>query len=149
MSTNPNSAPYASPPEGQWTTGLCGCFRDPCNCWVTLWCPCITFGRIAEILDEGKTTCFSPAKNYVLLLCILGSCVYACTYRAKLRGLFSLPVGGGDCCVHCFCCYCALCQEYSELKNRGRDPSMGWATISHKLEGGTTAPPIPEPGMTR
>ncbi|WZZ60171.1 hypothetical protein YC2023_060278 [Brassica napus] len=27
--------------------------------------------------------------------------------------------------THCFCEYCALCQEYRELKNRGLDPSIG------------------------
>ncbi|GMY22190.1 protein PLANT CADMIUM RESISTANCE 7-like [Fagus crenata] len=55
--TNPESAPHApSPPLGQWTTGLCGCFEDPSSCWVTFCCPFITFGRIAEIVDQGRTS---------------------------------------------------------------------------------------------
>nr|GEW28892.1 auxilin-like protein [Tanacetum cinerariifolium] len=28
--------------------------------------------------------------------------------------------------VHCCCEFCALCQEYRELKNRGFEPSLGW-----------------------
>ncbi|KAF5179038.1 hypothetical protein FRX31_031381 [Thalictrum thalictroides] len=40
---------------GQWTTGLYDCFDDPSICFLTCCCPCITFGQIAEIIDEGKT----------------------------------------------------------------------------------------------
>ncbi|KAL8268965.1 hypothetical protein R6Q59_002763 [Mikania micrantha] len=42
---------------GQWSTGLCDCGEDCSNCCLTFWCPCITFGRIAEVLDKG-TTCW-------------------------------------------------------------------------------------------
>lgn len=65
-----------------WSTGYCDCSSDCRSCniihyhtlnaiffllfnyfhfWscvgcLTLWCPCITFGKVAEILDKG-TTC--------------------------------------------------------------------------------------------
>ncbi|GMY22194.1 protein PLANT CADMIUM RESISTANCE 7-like [Fagus crenata] len=148
--TNPESAPHApSPPLGQWTTGLCGCFEDPSSCWVTCCCPFITFGRIAEVVDQGGTSCFSAARNYMLLAHIGAVFLYTCTYRTKLRGLYKLPAEPcGDCCVHSFCTACALCQEYRELKNRGLDPSIGWVA-NEKMKGGTTAPPIPAPSMTR
>lgn len=71
--------------QGQWTTGLCGCFEDCSNCksWnllkvflffiyciyfsqlsfllfsagcISFCCPCITFGQNVEIIDRG-TTC--------------------------------------------------------------------------------------------
>ena len=29
---NSKPAPYTSPPEGKWSTGLCDCFEDPSNC---------------------------------------------------------------------------------------------------------------------
>ncbi|KAG6399046.1 hypothetical protein SASPL_140520 [Salvia splendens] len=35
-----------------WSTGLYGCFSDCDSCCLTLWCPCITFGRISEIVDR-------------------------------------------------------------------------------------------------
>ncbi|PIN13498.1 hypothetical protein CDL12_13883 [Handroanthus impetiginosus] len=40
---------------GPWSTGLCDCFSDVPNCCITWWCPCITFGQIAEIVDRGST----------------------------------------------------------------------------------------------
>lgn len=61
------------------------------------------------------------------------SCLYSFTYRSKLRGLFSLPEEPcNDCCIHCWCSYCAICQEYRELKNRGLDPSLGIYIINFK-----------------
>uniref|UniRef100_A0A7N2L5D1 Uncharacterized protein n=1 Tax=Quercus lobata TaxID=97700 RepID=A0A7N2L5D1_QUELO len=93
--------PNTSPPEGKWTTGICGCFGDVTN------------------------SCFTAARNCFMLVYAfgIGACLYTCTYRAKLRALYSLPPKPcGDCCVHHFCFFCALCQEYRELKNRGLDP---------------------------
>ncbi|OMP06435.1 hypothetical protein CCACVL1_01583 [Corchorus capsularis] len=40
---------------GRWSTGLFDCFSDVPNCCITFWCPCITFGQIAEIVDQGST----------------------------------------------------------------------------------------------
>ncbi|KAL4636354.1 hypothetical protein ACB092_03G001300 [Castanea dentata] len=115
---NSNPAPYTSPPEGQWSTGLYDCFEDPSNCWLTGCCPIVTFGRIAEILKvqaHGVINFMYCSRTYLLL----GS-MYSWTCRAKLRSLYSLPPEPcGDCCVHQFCICCALCQEYRELKNRG------------------------------
>ncbi|XP_060669973.1 cell number regulator 2-like [Ziziphus jujuba] len=140
---------YGSQPRGQWTTGLCGCCEEPCNCLTTCCCPFITFGQKAEILDGGKTSCCAAGFIYF----ILGSCacLYSHTYRAKLRGLYSLPEEPcSDCCVHCWCACCANCQEYREFKNRGVDPSAGWTANAEKMNrNGTTAPPYFAPGMAR
>ncbi|KAH7834882.1 hypothetical protein Vadar_020596 [Vaccinium darrowii] len=40
---------------GPWSTGLCGCCEDVSSCCLTCWCPCVAFGRIAEIVDRGST----------------------------------------------------------------------------------------------
>ncbi|KAL2906212.1 Cell number regulator 1 [Bienertia sinuspersici] len=104
-----------------WSTGLCHCCDDPANCLVTTFCPCITFGQIAE----------------------LHACIRA-FYRPKLRGQYGLEeLPCADCLVH-FCCEpCALCQEYRELKNRGFDMGIGWeANIKRQKAGITVAPPV-------
>ncbi|KAK9114801.1 hypothetical protein Syun_021598 [Stephania yunnanensis] len=85
---------------GEWTTSLCGCMDDPSN------------------------SCGSAG----MIFCVLGcfAYLYSCTYRTKLRGLYSLSEDPcGDCLVHWCCAPCAICQEYRELKNRGLDPSIG------------------------
>ncbi|CAN8258883.1 unnamed protein product [Cochlearia groenlandica] len=115
--------------DKQWTTGLCSCMQDGDNACITCFCPCITFGRIANILDEGENSCevcglFYGAICFVLLM----PCLYSCTYRTKIRSKFGLSESPcSDCATHCFCECCALCQEYRELQNRGFDPSIGWA----------------------
>ena len=106
---------------------------------VTLWCPCITFGRNAEILDKKPSckqillkrifgaiiyicmyacayrfsffnlsvwfllhaACFTAARNCFMLAYVfgIGARIYTCTYRVKLRALYSLPPKPcGDCC---------------------------------------------------
>ncbi|CAH2053386.1 unnamed protein product [Thlaspi arvense] len=58
-----------------------------------------------------------------------GVLVFSVAWKtAKLiRSKFGLPESpASDCLTHCFCEFCALCQEYRELKNRGLDPSLGW-----------------------
>ncbi|XP_020217946.1 protein PLANT CADMIUM RESISTANCE 3 [Cajanus cajan] len=111
----------------RWSTGLCRCLDDPGSCFVTCFCPCVTFGLIAEIIDKGNTTCTCHGAIYGTLLSLTGlACLYSCYYRSKLRAQYNLPEAPCmDCLVH-FCCEtCALCQEYRELKNRGFDLSIG------------------------
>ncbi|XP_048553811.1 cell number regulator 2-like [Triticum urartu] len=135
-----------------WSTGLCGCCDDVGGCFLT-WCfPCITFGRIAEIVDEGEIPCCASGSLYVLMCMTtgLGMGLYSCFYRYKLRrayGLAEKPCA--DCCVHFFCGACALCQEYREVKNRGFHMHLGWQANAEKMGKGTTVAPHVVPGMTR
>ncbi|GKV32989.1 hypothetical protein SLEP1_g41548 [Rubroshorea leprosula] len=93
-----------------WRTGLFNCLEDPMNALVTAFFPCLTFGQIVEIVDGGHTC------N-----------ILSCTYRTKLRNMFSLAESPApDWVKHCFCERCALCQEYRELRQRGWDPAIGW-----------------------
>ena len=95
---------------------------------MTCWCPCITFGKVAEIVDRGSTSCGTSGALYALLLSITGfQWIYSCTYRSKLRAQYALPDAPCcDCCVHYCCGPCAIVQEYKELKARGFDPEIGW-----------------------
>ncbi|KAK4766083.1 hypothetical protein SAY87_007725 [Trapa incisa] len=131
----------------QWTTGLFECLDDPSNCLTTLICPCVTFGQNAEVLDKGNTSCFCAGTAcFCLFYCFGVFCCYTCTYRSKIRGLFSLPGDQcGDFFVHCLCTLCAFCQEYRELKNRGLDPSLGWSAAQQRMQPAVpvVVPPMP------
>uniref|UniRef100_A0A7N0VEK9 Uncharacterized protein n=1 Tax=Kalanchoe fedtschenkoi TaxID=63787 RepID=A0A7N0VEK9_KALFE len=125
---------HGVPAHGHWTTSLCGCFEDCGNCCMTFCCPCVTFGRNAEIIDQGATTCCGGCCVFAILAEVGCACLYSCSYRSKLRQQYSLPDQPcGDCCVHFLCGPCALCQEHRELRNRGFDPSAGWASHAHKM----------------
>uniref|UniRef100_K4ALR5 Uncharacterized protein n=1 Tax=Setaria italica TaxID=4555 RepID=K4ALR5_SETIT len=120
--------PVGGPPvaagnaTSQWSSGLFDCFDDCGLCCLTCWCPCITFGRVAEIVDRGATSCGTSGALYALLAYLTGcQWIYSCTYRSKMRAQFGLPEN--PCCD---CCACALCQQYKELKARGFDPELGW-----------------------
>ncbi|XP_062219431.1 cell number regulator 2-like [Phragmites australis] len=146
-------AVQAQAPIAPWSTGLCDCFDDCGNCCVTCLCPCITFGQIAEIIDRGSSSCGSSGALYTLILLLTGcQCVYSCFYRSKMRAQYGLQESPcADCCVHCFCEHCALCQEYRELKKRGFDMNLGWHANMERQKGRTAAtmPPQMHPAMTR
>ncbi|XP_043717339.1 protein PLANT CADMIUM RESISTANCE 2-like [Telopea speciosissima] len=134
-----------------WSTGLCDCFDDISTCCLTFWCPCVTFGRIAEIVDRGSTSCGVSGALYMLILLMSGcSCFYSCFYRSKLRGQYFLEESPcTDFCIHCCCEECALCQEYRELKNRGFDLSFGWHGNVERQNRGVATPPTVQAGMSR
>ncbi|CAI9776713.1 unnamed protein product [Fraxinus pennsylvanica] len=144
--------------QGEWSTGLCDCSSDVSNCCVTCWCPCITFGQIAEITSRGSTSCGASGTLYTLLALVTGcACIYSCFYRSRMRKQYMLmrkqymlsedPCA--DCLVHFCCDSCALCQEYRELKNRGFDMSLGWHGNMEKQNPGITVAPNFQGGMSR
>ncbi|KAK4266178.1 hypothetical protein QN277_027138 [Acacia crassicarpa] len=113
----------------KWSVGFCDCAKEPKTCCITCCLPCITFGQIAEVADEGRSSCVGQGIVYGLLMTVQCHWLYSCMYREKVRSKYGLPAEPCcDCCVH-FCCEsCALCQEHAELKARGRDPSLGWTS---------------------
>lgn len=146
--------------KGQWAATLCGCRGDLGLCCQTCWCPCVTFGQVAEIVDEGRTSCCEQAAVYALLCAVGIPCVYSSLWRQKLRRKFQLDSGsccccGGCCgrcedfCVHCCCGACALCQEHRELQSRGLDPSLGWEAAAQRTYFRPTAVPTPPGVMLR
>lgn len=148
----PISSPGAvavGPVVGKWPSGLCACSDDCGLCCLTCWCPCITFGRIAEIVDRGATSCGVAGTIYTLLACFTGChWIYSCTYRSRMRAQLGLPEACCcDCCVH-FCCEpCALSQQYRELKARGFDPDLGWDVNAQKAAAAAAMYPPPAEGM--
>ncbi|XP_030549101.2 protein PLANT CADMIUM RESISTANCE 6-like [Rhodamnia argentea] len=114
----------------QWTTGLFDCMQDPSNAFITALFPCITFGQIADVLDNGHTNCVTSGIIYAFSPCILSR-----PYRAKLRRRFRLlEIPTSDYIAHSLFEPCALCQEYRELKNRGIDPALGYHGNLEKLQ---------------
>ncbi|KAJ6768803.1 PLAC8 MOTIF-CONTAINING PROTEIN-RELATED [Salix koriyanagi] len=139
---------------GSWSSGLCGCFSDIPNCCITCWCPCITFGQIAEIVDKGTTSCAISGAIYGILLWFTGCpCIYSFLYRTKMRKQLMFEERPcNDCLVHLCCDACALCQEYRELKHRGFDMAIGWQGNLEGQNGGATmiaSAPAIEEGMKR
>ncbi|RDY09008.1 Protein PLANT CADMIUM RESISTANCE 12, partial [Mucuna pruriens] len=85
--------------------------------------------------------------NARLIFCALESLglasLYTHGFRSKLRGLYKLPEEPcTDCCVHLCCLFCAICQEYRELKNRGLDPSIGWKANEERMRRADQVPPL-------
>ncbi|KAL0925709.1 hypothetical protein M5K25_004076 [Dendrobium thyrsiflorum] len=135
-----------------WSTGLCDCSDDCGSCCMTCFCPCVTFGRIAEIVDRGSTSCGGAGALYTLLGCLTCcQCIYSCFNRKKMRAQYRLAEEPcNDCCVHCCCEFCALCQEYRELQNRGFDMTIGWQlNVERQTRGTMTMPPMVPGTMMR
>ncbi|XP_078181714.1 cell number regulator 10-like [Carex rostrata] len=134
----------------EWSSGLFGC-GDCGTYWMTCCCPCITFGRIAEIVDQGTSSCATSGAIYALIAYLTGfQWIYSFAYRSKLRAQYSLPEDPcNDCLVHCCCEPCALRQEYRELQNRGFDMALGWQENMARRQPGMamTAPPPVQHGM--
>nr|XP_034592450.1 cell number regulator 11-like [Setaria viridis] len=140
--------------SGEWSVGLGSCFGDVGTCCLTCWCPCVTFGRVAAVVDRGSTcrcstlsllfvhsykpsisladsylfaACCMNGTLYVLLLSIGCQWVYTCSKRSSMRAQYNLQESPClDCCVHFWCDTCALCQEYRELEKRGFNMAKGW-----------------------
>ncbi|CAA6664848.1 unnamed protein product [Spirodela intermedia] len=126
-----------------WTTELFDCMDDPLNAVTTLLLPCVTFGQIAEIVDEGRSTCNTNGVMYGCVAAMIGMpCLISCGYRSRLRAKFDLvETPAPDWAVHFILEPCALCQEYRELRNRGFDPEIGWHANVAKSQGVALTPP--------
>ncbi|KAM6562085.1 hypothetical protein CsatB_022083 [Cannabis sativa] len=148
MTTNMHSS------QAPWSTGLCDCFSSFNTCCLTCWCPCVTFGRVAEIIDKGSISCGASGSLYTLISLVTGlGCLYSCCYRSKMRDQLGLKGNScQDCLTHSFCEFCALCQMYTELQNRGYNMKLGWqGVVEENNQPKTKGPVAPtvEGGMTR
>ncbi|XP_050231365.1 protein PLANT CADMIUM RESISTANCE 3-like [Mercurialis annua] len=133
-----------------WSTGICDCSSDLRTCCMSCLCPCVIFGRVADILDKGKTSTATSGALYVILACIAGPCLVSAPYRSKLRRQYNIEGSRPrDCLVHCFCDPCALAQEYRELQNKGFNMKLGWEGNLEKQNGKAAIAPEVEIGMQR
>ncbi|KAL6205825.1 hypothetical protein ACLB2K_023077 [Fragaria x ananassa] len=129
--------PPQPPPIGSepWKTGLFDCMEDPNIAVTTALVPCLTFGQIAEVVDDGNTIVY-VLQHAQQADCYMGwsqrsvachACIVSCAYRTKIMNMYGLvEAPASDWLTHLFCEPCALCQEYKELQRRGLDPSRGW-----------------------
>ena len=95
---------------------------------ITYYFPVMLLQLLYTLSIDVSNIFYAACASAGLIFYLLNCCayMYSCTYRTKLRALYSLPEEPcKDCCVHYFCVCCALCQEYRELKNRGLDPAIG------------------------
>lgn len=70
----------------------------------------------------------SPCCMY--LFCCPIQCFTLGNFRTDLRAKYNLPPGAcGDCCIHCFCGHCAICQEAREIRFR----MTGTAPAHHRI----------------
>ncbi|KAG0462677.1 hypothetical protein HPP92_021153 [Vanilla planifolia] len=127
-----------------WTSTIYDCGQHQTNAIMTAFFPCVTFGQIAEIIDEGQTSCTMGSFMYLLMVPALCSCwMLGSFYRRKLRYKYKLvQAPAEDWSLHLFCPLCSLCQEFRELRNRGVDPSIGWmGYLAQQHEESLTTPP--------
>ncbi len=106
-------------PKQPFSTRIQSCSDDVGICCLTCWCPCITWGQIAEF------TLNMPSYVGCLIYCCCSNltCCAGMLGRAELRkklaiGAVSTAAAGDccvDCCVHCCAHSCALCQEMREI----------------------------------
>ncbi|KAJ4961011.1 hypothetical protein NE237_020921 [Protea cynaroides] len=149
--TPTNATPPGHEAPVPWSVGICDCGGGIKLRCISCCFPCITFGQISEIIDEGSSSCNTNGLIYGLLKHFTGfHWLYACSYRSKIRQQYNLAGSScGDCCVHCCCAPCALRQEYRELQSRGFDMNIGWHGNVEKQNCGVAMPPIVEKDMTR
>ncbi|KAL3726719.1 hypothetical protein ACJRO7_031593 [Eucalyptus globulus] len=113
-----------------WSSDIFHCCDDPCSCCTTLFCPCVTFGRIAVFADEGSSSCVSKGALYCLATtltgCFLGgACCCGCCNCRRLKTQFIWQQNAcNDCYVHYFCHCCALCQEYHHLQRKDKEETQ-------------------------
>ncbi|GJP56484.1 hypothetical protein CLOM_g15551 [Closterium sp. NIES-68] len=143
--TVPPPVQFNAVPMGAWSTGCCACFDDMEACCCAFWCPCVSFGRVAEIVTDGNVAMEEACALWALVaFCIGAGCVYSFGFRTKLRAKYNLPGDTiNDLLLHWCCGCCSFSQEYRELKNRGWIPSDGYkANITRFQMGNSGMPPL-------
>ncbi|KAI4375231.1 hypothetical protein MLD38_013126 [Melastoma candidum] len=72
--------------------------------------PCVIFGQVAEIVDNGSTSCATGALSYGGIQFLIGcACLISCAYRTRLRSKFNLIESPApDWLTHFLCECCAL-----------------------------------------
>nr|GLL32746.1 protein PLANT CADMIUM RESISTANCE 2-like [Ipomoea trifida] len=142
-----------------WSTQLFECFSDIKISFITFFLPCVTFGKIAEFINEGHTTWWEHALVFAFCQVVTlsqGSAIYSCYYRTKMRNKYAL--NGNifmDFLVNFLCMKLSLCQQYRQLDRMGFDVGLGWHAYMEKQRINATEaaiqfmPPMMDHGMYR
>ncbi|XP_019197225.1 PREDICTED: cell number regulator 6-like [Ipomoea nil] len=138
---------HQPPADEDWTTGIFGCTEDLESCLTGLFCPCVLFGRNVESLNEeisqtgacvGHVICVEGGITLAVVtaamhgidpdtMCLITEgllftwwvCgIYTGMARQALQRKYHLKDAPCDpCLVHCCFHWCAVCQEYREMRN--------------------------------
>eukprot|EP01024_Parvocaulis_polyphysoides_P030786 TRINITY_DN28008_c0_g1_i4.p3 TRINITY_DN28008_c0_g1~~TRINITY_DN28008_c0_g1_i4.p3 ORF type:complete len:148 (-),score=6.53 TRINITY_DN28008_c0_g1_i4:227-670(-) len=126
----------------QFSTGLLDCWSDIPVCVYGMFCsPCVLGYNYSQATGEsGKAVCASYCIQHTCCSCaIVGASV-----RKQLRCKYNLinedyetwintPIKKlnfqhrqqfGDCCLHCFCGPCSICQEARQVKVKIQQQQM-------------------------
>ena len=102
---------------GNWEENLCGCLGAKCFCCLVMIFPVLYPAYQGWIINKATgesclTACLGP-----FFLCCIGASVN----RGKIRDRYLIDGSFcEDCLIHAFCCACAICQEYREVRNKER-----------------------------
>ncbi len=105
-----------------FSTPAHGCFSDPLGCMLTMCCPCVAYGRVAQV--SLGVPWYLMCATYAC--CHNFACCLGLASRHELRS--KLNIEGhwcGDVCVHAFAQPCALCQELREVDMVARGERAG------------------------
>lgn len=141
------------PTSGQWAHSLYGCCSNCSVCCVGCWLPCVLFAENGKMLRGSLTQDGDYWMDCLLysVLCLFTGCqcILGMMRRPEIRMKYALREQPcNDCCVHCCCHECALCQEHNELKLKmvSGYPVQGQVVM---VQGGAYPPPAPMGGYTQ
>jgi Cys-rich protein (TIGR01571 family) len=129
--------------QGEWSSSLFSCLREPSICALSFFCPCVQYGRNMEKLDGSSRLghcCF-----YAFCLCICRPCIAHREHRSELRKAYGLKGSWQhDCLATWLCPWCAIAQEARELQTRGPPPaqSMAMMEMEERPAAATSAPQV-------
>lgn len=109
----------------RWSYGTCGCIGSLEVCCLTLWCPCVAYGRLAEAAQpdfmEAADVKAAKLKATVAYLCcapLFWPCL-GCYRRQKLAHHYKIDmIVWEDLLCHILCHPCSMCQEGREVRRR-------------------------------
>mmetsp|Transcript_40043 Transcript_40043/g.88929 ORF Transcript_40043/g.88929 Transcript_40043/m.88929 type:complete len:120 (-) Transcript_40043:218-577(-) len=115
--------PHEVTPTKIWSSGVFGCCYDCGTLFCGLCClPCL-YGQNTSNIDNSSCFC----NTLLYSCCPFFTCCFAANTRQKLRAKYALPEEPcSDCCVHCICSPCAVCQEAREIKFRAVAGGQGF-----------------------
>eukprot|EP01025_Chloroclados_australasicus_P061022 TRINITY_DN7927_c0_g1_i1.p2 TRINITY_DN7927_c0_g1~~TRINITY_DN7927_c0_g1_i1.p2 ORF type:complete len:126 (-),score=4.54 TRINITY_DN7927_c0_g1_i1:232-609(-) len=113
-----------------FSSGLFDCCMDiPICCLV---CngngPCVLGDNHSRVTGEGGC---GPCCCYACLGMIMLCAIQGGKVRKTVRDKYGIAEDTGDCCLHCFCGPCAICQEAREIKMRQKQTQFASAPAQY------------------